>query len=61
MAEENTIEVINNYEQLIAEGKNKLNISCTKCPSKILPSTMGQHTIIEVNNLTDNCQFVAYI
>lgn len=58
MAEENTIEVINNYEHLIVEGKNKLNIFCTKCPSKILPSTMGQHTKVEVNIYTDYCQTV---
>lgn len=48
MTDDNTTDVINNFSHLITEEKNKHNVYCTKCPSKILSSTMGKHLRIEV-------------
>lgn len=49
MAEEKTVDVKNNiHDHLIAEEKNKHSVFCSKCPSKILPSTMGKYINIEV-------------
>lgn len=54
------IEVKSNYDHLVAEEKNKHTVYCTKCPSKILSSTMGKYTTIEVifyhvNNFIELC------
>lgn len=48
MTEDNTIEVKNDYKHLIVEERNKHTIYCTKCPSKMLSSTMGKHMKIDV-------------
>lgn len=48
MSKDNATEIKTNYDHLIAEEKNKHTVYCTKCPSKILSSTVGKHTIIEV-------------
>lgn len=48
MTEESAIQVKNDYDHLIVEEKNKHNVCCTNCPSKILPATMGTHTKTEV-------------
>lgn len=48
MTEDNTFDVKNNFNHLITEEKNKHTVYCTKCPSKILSSTMGKHLRIEV-------------
>lgn len=59
MTEENTVDLIevkNNYDHLIADEKNKHTVYCTKCPSKILTSTMGKHTIVDVILYTNKYQ-----
>lgn len=48
MTDDNKIDVKNNFNHLITEEKNKHTVYCTKCPSKILSSTMGKHLRIEV-------------
>lgn len=35
-------------EALIAEGKNKFTVYCSRCPSKILNSGMGIYTDMTV-------------
>lgn len=57
MTEEQTVDVKNGYAHLIAEEKNKYTVCCTKCPSKILSSTMGKHIKVEVSYYIINCQF----
>lgn len=57
MTEEKTDDVKNAYDHLIVEEKNKYNVCCTKCPSKILSSTMGKYTKVEVSYYIINRQF----
>lgn len=57
MTDDNTIDVKNNFNHLITEEKNKHTVYCTKCPSKILSSTMGKHLRIEVIFHNVNVQF----
>lgn len=54
MSDESAIEVKSVYDHLIDEEKNKYPVCCTKCPSKILPSTMGKHMKTEVSLYTNN-------
>lgn len=69
MTEDNTIEVKNDYKHLIVEERNKHTIYCTKCPSKMLSSTMGKHIKIDVilfiihsaNLVKCNINFFLYI
>lgn len=42
------------YQHLIDDEKNKHTVYCTKCPSKILTSTLGKHTKIKVIFYTNN-------
>lgn len=57
MTEEKTLDLVeikNNFDHLIDDEKNKHTVYCTKCPSKILTSSIGKHTIVEVIFFTNN-------